>query len=287
MKTVIAALGRARFPAFGLGTWNIGDGARGARRGNRHAAPRARPRRDADRHRGDVRRRPLRGAGGRGDRRPARRGVPRQQGAAGERARAKGDRGRLRAQPEAAAAPTASTSICCTGAAACRSPRPSKRSPRCRRPARSATSASATSTWPTCSEWWKVAGRAGRRREPAALQPLAARHRMGPAALAARAARAGDGLFADRAGALLGDAKLAGFAQRHGMTPAQAALAWLLAKDGVIVIPKTGRRERLKENLGALGHAARRGAACGVRPVVPAAAARAGAGNALKPRRCT
>jgi aldehyde reductase len=36
------------------------------------------------------------------------------------------------------------------------------------------------------------------------------------------------------------------------MTPSQAALAWLLSKDGVIVIPKTGRRERLKENLGAL-----------------------------------
>jgi len=51
---------------------------------------------------------------------------------------------------------------------------------------------------------------------------------------------------------LLGDAKLAGFAQRHGMTPAQAALAWLLSKEGVIVIPKTGRRERLRENLGAL-----------------------------------
>jgi len=28
---------------------------------------------------------------------------------------------------------------------------------------------------------------------------------------------------------------------RHGMTPAQAALAWLLAQEGVIVIPKTGR----------------------------------------------
>jgi diketogulonate reductase-like aldo/keto reductase len=51
---------------------------------------------------------------------------------------------------------------------------------------------------------------------------------------------------------LLGDARLAGFAKRSGMTPAQAALSWLLAKDGVIVIPKTGRRERLKENLGAL-----------------------------------
>lgn len=45
---------------------------------------------------------------------------------------------------------------------------------------------------------------------------------------------------------------LADFARRHGATPAQAALAWLLAQDGVIVIPKTGRRDRLKENLGAL-----------------------------------
>ncbi len=44
--------------------------------------------------------------------------------------------------------------------------------------------------------------------------------------------------------------KLAGFAQRHGMTPEQAALAWLLASDDVIVIPKTGRRERLKQNFG-------------------------------------
>lgn len=55
--------------------------------------------------------------------------------------------------------------------------------------------------------------------------------------------------------ALASGRKLAGFAERHGMTPAQAALAWLLARDDVIVIPKTGRRERLKENLGALEHA--------------------------------
>ena len=53
---------------------------------------------------------------------------------------------------------------------------------------------------------------------------------------------------------LLGNAKLAGFAARHGMTPSQAALAWLLAREDVIVIPKTARRERLKENLGALEH---------------------------------
>ena len=51
---------------------------------------------------------------------------------------------------------------------------------------------------------------------------------------------------------LLRNTGLAAFAKRHGMTPAQAALAWLLAKDDMIVIPKTGRRERLQENLKAL-----------------------------------
>lgn len=50
---------------------------------------------------------------------------------------------------------------------------------------------------------------------------------------------------------LLRHAGLAAFARRHAMTPAQAALAWLLDKDNVIVIPKCAHRERLKENLGA------------------------------------
>ena len=53
---------------------------------------------------------------------------------------------------------------------------------------------------------------------------------------------------------LVRDPALAAFAQRHGMTPAQAALAWLLSKDDIIAIPKSGHRERLKENLGALDH---------------------------------
>ena len=53
-------------------------------------------------------------------------------------------------------------------------------------------------------------------------------------------------------GRLARNAKLAEFASRHGMTATQAALGWLLAKDDVIVIPKTGRRERLLENLGAI-----------------------------------
>ncbi|MEK6593139.1 MAG: aldo/keto reductase [Pseudomonadota bacterium] len=51
---------------------------------------------------------------------------------------------------------------------------------------------------------------------------------------------------------LLGHAGFTAFAGRHAMTPAQAALAWLLDKDDVIVIPKCAHRERLKENLGAL-----------------------------------
>ena len=54
---------------------------------------------------------------------------------------------------------------------------------------------------------------------------------------------------------LVRNSKLLEFSKRHGMTPAQVALAWLLAHDDVIVIPKTGSRERLKENLGALNHA--------------------------------
>jgi diketogulonate reductase-like aldo/keto reductase len=53
-------------------------------------------------------------------------------------------------------------------------------------------------------------------------------------------------------GRLLSDPKFTSFAKRHGKAPAQAALAWLLRKDGVIAIPKTSHRERLKENLGAL-----------------------------------
>jgi len=56
-------------------------------------------------------------------------------------------------------------------------------------------------------------------------------------------------------GRLLQNRGLADFARRHGMTPAQAALAWLLAKVDVIVIPKSGNRARVTENLGALAHA--------------------------------
>lgn len=53
-------------------------------------------------------------------------------------------------------------------------------------------------------------------------------------------------------GRLLRSPKLAEFARRHAMTPAQAALGWLLARQDIIVIPKSAHREHLKENLGAL-----------------------------------
>ena len=51
---------------------------------------------------------------------------------------------------------------------------------------------------------------------------------------------------------LVRDSKLAAFARKHGMTPAQAALAWLLRRDDVIVIPKSSNVERVKEDFGAL-----------------------------------
>jgi diketogulonate reductase-like aldo/keto reductase len=53
-------------------------------------------------------------------------------------------------------------------------------------------------------------------------------------------------------GALLGKAALKKLAGEAGCTPAQLALAWLLAQPGVVTIPKSSTRERVKENLGAL-----------------------------------
>lgn len=46
--------------------------------------------------------------------------------------------------------------------------------------------------------------------------------------------------------------RLRSFAEAHGMTPAQVALRWLFAQDDVIVIPKTMKRDRLDENIAAL-----------------------------------
>jgi diketogulonate reductase-like aldo/keto reductase len=55
-------------------------------------------------------------------------------------------------------------------------------------------------------------------------------------------------------GRLVRQRGLADFAKRHGMTTAQVAIAWLMAQDGVIAIPKTGSRQRLEENALALKH---------------------------------
>jgi diketogulonate reductase-like aldo/keto reductase len=50
---------------------------------------------------------------------------------------------------------------------------------------------------------------------------------------------------------LLGNAGLKAVAARHHATPAQIALAWLLAQDGVIVIPKAVDPVHVRENRGA------------------------------------
>lgn len=53
---------------------------------------------------------------------------------------------------------------------------------------------------------------------------------------------------------LLRNPRLEGFARERALTPTQAALAWLLARDDVIAIPKTSHRDRLRENAAALEH---------------------------------
>lgn len=53
-------------------------------------------------------------------------------------------------------------------------------------------------------------------------------------------------------GTLLSASALAAVAARHGATPAQVALAWCIAKPGVIAIPKTANAARARENAGAL-----------------------------------
>jgi diketogulonate reductase-like aldo/keto reductase len=52
-------------------------------------------------------------------------------------------------------------------------------------------------------------------------------------------------------GRLLRSRALVAFARKHAMTPAQVAIAWLLAQDGVIAIPKTASVKRVEENAAA------------------------------------
>ena len=51
---------------------------------------------------------------------------------------------------------------------------------------------------------------------------------------------------------LLGNPVVRGIAARHGATPAQIVLAWLLQRDGVIVIPKASDPAHVRENRAAL-----------------------------------
>ena len=53
-------------------------------------------------------------------------------------------------------------------------------------------------------------------------------------------------------GRMLQHKALGEIASRHEATPAQVALAWLLRQDGMIVIPKASRQEHVRDNLGAL-----------------------------------
>ena len=53
-------------------------------------------------------------------------------------------------------------------------------------------------------------------------------------------------------GGLLREPALKKLADGLGCTPAQLAIAWLLAQPGVVTIPKSSTRDRVKENLGAL-----------------------------------
>jgi diketogulonate reductase-like aldo/keto reductase len=53
-------------------------------------------------------------------------------------------------------------------------------------------------------------------------------------------------------GRLLSKPALKKLADAIGCTPAQLALAWVMAQPGVVTIPKSASRERVKENLGAL-----------------------------------
>ncbi|HTG18605.1 MAG TPA: aldo/keto reductase [Reyranella sp.] len=54
-------------------------------------------------------------------------------------------------------------------------------------------------------------------------------------------------------GGLLRKSALKKLALEADCTPAQLALAWLLAQPGVVTIPKSSSRERVKENFAALG----------------------------------
>jgi len=63
----------------------------------------------------------------------------------------------------------------------------------------------------------------------------------------------------DEGGRLLGSKAMKEVAARHAATPAQIALAWLLAQDGVVAIPKAARDEHVRANRAAVDIALTKG----------------------------
>ncbi|MER9235712.1 aldo/keto reductase [Mesorhizobium sp. M0622] len=53
-------------------------------------------------------------------------------------------------------------------------------------------------------------------------------------------------------GVLARNARLETIAARHNVTSAQIALAWVMAQEGVIAIPKAGKQEHVRQNVAAL-----------------------------------
>ena len=141
---------------IGQGTWYIDDGDR--------AAAIAALRRGLDLgmthiDTAEMYGRARRGPGRRGDRRAARRGLPRLQGAPAERL-ARAGRSRPASGRSRAWGPTGSTATSCTGAASIRWRTRSRPSSSSGARARSSPGASATSTWPTSTRPWRSRARA-------------------------------------------------------------------------------------------------------------------------------
>ena len=217
------------------------------------AAARARPRHDAHRHRRDVRRRGR--SCRRGDRRPARRGVPRLQGAAAERL------------PRAARSAACERSLerLGTDRLDCyllhwRGSHPLEDTfaafEELKRPARSCPGASATSTSTisTRRSASPATGSIACNQVLYHLQERAIEHAVHPVVREAR--RRGRRLQPVRPRRLprpgtAGGRVLQEIAAAHGATPRQVALAFLTRRRRVFAIPKASSAEHVAENAAA------------------------------------
>ena len=230
--------GGRRVPALGQGTWRMGEDPEPARRGDRGAPRRHRARHDADRHRRDVRRgrdRELARRGAAGSARPRVSGqskaYPQNAGAARLRRACEGSLKRLKTDR--------STSTCCTGAAPCRWPRPSTAWRRC---ASRQDRRLGRQQFRRRRHGGSARGRRRRLRDqPDSLQSDPPRAGIRPSAAHATsvACRPWPTARSSRA-ACCGHAALDQVAERHGATGLQVALAWLLRRPDLMVIPKAG-----------------------------------------------